>query len=260
MTLRTKYIILFLLLLLVTSCATTPKKEKNTELTTGKKLTVINDTRFSDDANIRIRASISFRFPDMSNSANAVIEMAKKDSILITISGPFGITVGRLYANQNEFIMNNNLQNTTFTGIPTEKNIMQIANIPLSFNDLMTIFRTSTPQNPSSYIYDCKLSLFRFIDFSGEATGLYEEFIFTNLNNDIARIERKNILGETVIVASFFDHYTVGNHRFARRINLNFPTLNGNVEIKISDVSLIPQPTNPMRFAKPRSYKEYRFE
>ena len=253
-----KYAFLLLLLLaLITSCATVPKKEKDTvsTATASKNLTVIDDTRFSNDANIRMRASISFKFPDMSNSASAVIEMAKKDSILITISGPLGISVGKLYANPNEFIMNNNLQSTTFTGIPTEKNIMQIASIPLSFNDLMSIFRTSTPQNADKYIYHNELSLFQLAE-----SELYEELIWTNLNNDISRIERKNTSGQTVIIASFTEHHTTEKYRFAQKINLNFPTMNGTVEIKISDISILQQPTNPMRFTKPKSYREHRFE
>ena len=159
-----KYIFLIFFLIIISSCATTSNKEKNIKIientqkiitvkdstvsdnfTLNNNLTVnIDDTKFSDEANVRIKASINFKFPELSNSANAVIEMAKRDSILVTITGPFGISVGRLYANPNEFIMNNNLQNITFTGNPTEKNIMQIANIPLSFNDLMSILRITT--------------------------------------------------------------------------------------------------------------------
>ena len=253
-----KNIFFLFLLILISSCAT-PKKEKKQELQIGKKHTVIDATRFSDEANIRIRASISFRFPDMSNSANAVIEMAGRDSVLITVTGPFGISVGRLYANPSEFIMNNNLQNTTFTGVPTQENIMQIANIPLSFNDLMSIFRTSTPQNPNNYIFNNELLLFELAEFTG-GLGQFQELVFTNSNNDITRIERKNISGQTLMLANFTDHFTVGKYRFARNLNLNFPTLNGTVGIRISDISLLSQPTSPMRFSKPRSFREYRFE
>ena len=264
----TKYIFCLFLLLFITSCATIKK-----EIPTVKDATVSNNalttaqTKFSDYANIRIRASIRIKFPDMSNSANAVIEMAKKDSILISITGPFGISAGKLYANPNEFIMNNNLQNMTFTGIPTEKNIMQIVNIPLSFNDLMSIFRTSISQNTNDYDYNSELStnelsLFQLKEFSDETANerLYEELIYVNLNNDIVKMERKNILGQTIIVANFAEHSTVGKYRFANKLNLDFPILNGNVEIKISDISIILQPTTPMRFSKPRSYQERRYE
>jgi hypothetical protein len=295
---QTKYIFLFFLAiifltLIISSCATTSKNEKNIgnaqKINTEKKSTVSNNltvnniavsvdnTRFSDDANIRIKANINFRFPAMSNSASAVIEMAKKDSILITITGPFGISVGKLYANPNEFIMNNNLQNTTFTGVPTEKNIMQIANIPLSFTDLMSILRTSTSQNPKNYLYSSELSnkelsLFQIEGFSDEIANeeliadekshnekLYKELVYMDLDNDIVRMERKDFWGQKVIIANFDEHYTVGKYRFAKNLNLSFPTLNGNVEIRISDISIMPQPTTPMRFSKPKSYQERRF-
>ena len=254
---KPKYFRLFILLLLITSCATV---KQNENITVREKLTVLDNSRFSDETNIRIRANISFKFPDASNSANAIIEMAKRDSIFITISGPFGISVGKLYANPNEFIMNNNLQNTTFIGIPTENNIMQIANIPLSFNDLMSILRTTSPQNSDKYFYNSDLSVFELSKSPFTKNELYRESIFTNLNNDISRIERKNLFGQTEIVAIFSEHYSVGKHRFAKKINLNFPLLNGNVEIKISDISILSQPTTPMRFAKPRTFREFRFE
>ena len=266
-----KYIFLLLLLAIITSCATVSKKETATE----KKSTVsenitggltVASNKFSDAANIRIRASISFKFPDMSNSANAVIEMAKRDSILVTITGPFGISVGKLYATPNEFIMNNNLQNTTFVGVPTEKNIMQIANIPLSFNDLVSILRTSTSQNATNYIHnsessDAELSAFHLAEFvAGTSEAGYQEFISVNSHNDVVRMERKDILGQTIIVANFSEHSTVEQYRFAKNLNLNFPTLSGSVTIRISDISLTTQPTTPMRFTKPRTYREFRFE
>jgi len=120
---------------------------------------------------------------------------------------------------------------------------------------LMSIFRTSTPQNADKYIYHNELSLFQLAE-----SELYEELIWTNSNNDISRIERKNITGQTVIIANFAEHHTAGKYRFAQKINLSFPTMNGNAEIKISDVSILPQPTKPMRFTKPKSYREHRFE
>ena len=273
------YLLVIFLLAIISSCATISKQETDTakDSTASSPTSIhtanITSAKFSDDANIVMKASISFKFPDISNSVTAVIEMAKRDSILITITGPFGISVGKLYANPNEFIMNNNLQSITFVGTPTEKNIMLITNIPLSFNDLVSIFRTTTPQNANNYVYNSELSnnelsLFQLTEFADVITSdgvtseaeLYQELIYINLHNDIVRMERQDISGQTIIVANFTEHYTVGQYRFAKNLSLNFPTLNGNVEVKISDISITTQPTTPMRFQKPKSYREFRFD
>lgn len=260
-----KYILLIFFAAIITSCTTVKENEK--KITSGdkqdeqvktpetqekneKKLELKN---LSDEANIKMQAKIKIQFPDMNNSATATIEMAKKDSILINLYGPFGISVGKLYANPNEIIMNNSLQSITFTGVPDEKTIMKIVNIPLSFNDLITILRTSTPQEINNYNYSSTTNEYSF------ETENYTEKIIIDENNDILSLKRINDENEEIITAEFSQFGTIGNYRFAKNVTVNFPFNNGKISINFSEIEILNKPTTPMRFEKPKSYRELKY-
>jgi hypothetical protein len=256
-----------------TACASNPKRSSTKQIMDNKISKIdsiaaerkINTKYYSDDVNVIINAKINIKLPNISNSANATIEMAKRDSILITITGPFGISVGKLYANPEQFFMLNNLEGNGFTGIPSAEQIGNALHIPISYNDIVSIFRTTCPQNINDYHYNNKYindnpndNYYCFTAIKNTQTHM-EENIYFNDNNDFMKLERiaNNVQVDSLIIMSvdFSQHYSVGNFRFAKKIIIIFPAMNGKIEINISSIKINENLTNPMMFKIPKSYQ-----
>jgi hypothetical protein len=262
-TMKASAILVFLLLFV--SCATTEKKTTKNEpkiITTDAPTSL--EVSSADNYNIAMKAKINFKFPSMSNSVNATIEFAGKDSIAIKLTALFGIPVGKLYANAHEFIMLNNLDNVAYTGEPTADNLMRIANLPLSYNDIVTILRTSVPHPSNEYHYTntntaTDSSVVYNFTLSTPAETAYTENISVTKNyssnayslSSLSRMQDdKNIMN-----VLYSNYLQIAEHNFAQKIDIRFPTLNGNVSISLSDIRLLDTLTSPMRFTPPISYK-----
>ncbi|MDR0926879.1 MAG: DUF4292 domain-containing protein [Ignavibacteria bacterium] len=240
---------ILILFAILASCASNKTDLKPTEDTTVVVVvpnTPVQRTDPESDANARIRSSISenvmmkarisIDFPQMKNSVSATIEMARMDSVLLTISGPFGISVGKLYANRDEFVMNNSLQSISFTGSPTDTTIMKAAQLPLSFDDIVTLLRTALPNKRAngsgmSDISDGKLLGYKRMD------------------------EEENI----VMDATFGNHIVVFGLTFAKHIVLDFPLLGGKVTLDMSDIVVGGKLSSPMRIVPPKSYRVIKY-
>ena len=246
-----KYTTIFILLLiLLTSCSTTKDTTtKYREATTDVSLNQISDKYFAIGDNILLKASLSINFPSQNNSASSTIEIAGTDSILIKISAFLGISVGQLYANKNEFIMNNNFESTTYVGVPTEENIMSIAFIPLSFNDLICILKCIPPQNITAYKYKNDANIFEFTDENKI------EHIFLDSFSAISKIVRTDIVGNEIFVVEYSDYAIFNEKKIAKKMVIKFPQQVGRIEINYSDVQFKDKPTSPMKIFKPKSYK-----
>ena len=244
------FFLIILSLTLMSACVTTKKQKKDSVHKEQKEIviTAIDSTFFAVDDNIFLRASISIKFPNQNNSVSANIEIAGMDSILIKITAFLGISVGQLYANKNEFIMNNNLESITYTGIPTEENIMKTVFIPLSFSDLVSILKSIPSQSISKYKYVDNFNLFEYKDQNKT------EQIFTN-DNFSYKLVRKDRYNNEVFSITYNDFTTINSKKIAKKITINFPQQNGNIEINYSDIQFKDTPTSPMKIVKPKSYK-----
>lgn len=252
------FFLIILSIILLSACATTTNKKQNdyTSNIEQKKYSkniitidsTLDSTLFVINDNIFLRASISIKFPNQNHSVSANIEIAGIDSILIKITAFLGISVGQLYANKNEFLMNNNLESITYTGTPTEENIMKTALIPLSFSDLVSILKSIPPQNISNYNYIDNFNLFEY-KYTNKT-----EHIFIN-DNSISKLIRMDKYGNEIFYVNYNDYAIINSKKIAKKISIRFPQQNGNIEISYSDIKSKDLPTSPMKIVKPKSYK-----
>ena len=251
-----KTITLILFTILLASCSSTKELQKKN--ITSSKVSVdtalinippIQNNHFATNDNISIKSNLSINFPNQNNSVSSTIEIAGMDSILIKISAIFGISVGQLYANQNEFIMNNNLESITYIGIPTEENIMKTAFIPLSFYDLVSILKCVPSQDINNYIYKTNDNIFEYISTNKiEHIKLDDSF-------SLLQVIRMDNRGNEIFSVEYNDYIKLGEKKLAKKITIRFPQQRGNVEITYSDIQFKDNPTSPMRIVKPKSYK-----
>ena len=98
-----------------------------------------------------MKAKLKINFPDLKNTADAVIKLQNSDTLAIDIFGPFGVKFGKLWADKDNFIFLNYFQSVVFTGTPSAENFKTAAMIDLSFDDLTAMMRAEPIADFSEY-------------------------------------------------------------------------------------------------------------
>jgi hypothetical protein len=94
------------------------------------------------NAGVRVlenEGTISVDTPELSNSGSILLRILKPDSMLINITGPFGVNVARGLVTSKDFTFYNSLENTVATGTTSAKNLKNIIRIPIEFRDILEI-------------------------------------------------------------------------------------------------------------------------
>lgn len=115
------------------------------------------------------------------------------NEIEINLYGPFGIFVGKLYADSNEFQFYNAFEDKFIIGKPTEENLLKISGINISLQNLISILRNEI---------------------------LYPEEQYTEINSN-----NNLIINRMISSKRFADFYTLNNFKllqdYQRKDSLN---------------------------------------
>lgn len=186
-------------------------------------------------SNLEMDAIINTDMPDQKISIGATIRLAGYDSLRMNFLGPFGIAAGILYSDTSVFSFYNVFENKAFTGRPTRENLGRAINIALSFGELAKLLRSEVPGNAGD---------FKFMEIK-EDGSLYrntskkdvaEFIVFDSARSSITRYQQKSPSGELLLNIYFSDFKETEGEHFARRIEMVFPQLEGNVVITINEM------------------------
>jgi len=101
---------------------------------------------------LELEAELSITMQGETNTADCILRMGGRDSLSMEISGPFGISVARLFAEKQYFLFHDMLQGRAIEGIPTQEQLSEVTFMPLSFDDYASLFRAEPPGDPLSFI------------------------------------------------------------------------------------------------------------
>ncbi len=82
---------------------------------------------------------ITLDSPQYSGNFNADVFMNSSDSMLISITGPFGISVGKVFIAERRFIFYNQVMNQFFTGVKSDFETKNFLQFPITLTELSDI-------------------------------------------------------------------------------------------------------------------------
>ena len=244
------FVLFSVLLFLVISCASTTKTGQSTE----KRLMLSNNEKLT---NLEFNAN----FYTKSNTGNelnfnAVVNIANTDSLSMNVYGPFGILVGKLFADNNNFKFHNIFENTYYTGSPSADNIARATGIYLSIKDFIHFIRTELPYNPSEFSeknqsnLDENKKLFIRIDERNFADlALYDS------NQFLKEYQRKDENNTTVMRIIFDNYKNFEDIRIANKLNAEFPKNNVGLSYEINSLKINKDAAKPQNFKIPQTAK-----
>jgi hypothetical protein len=241
-----KIITLSLLIFILISCKSTKK--------IGEKFDESDNLPFFNKklSTLKIEGSMSVDMPKNSANASMEVNINKLDEFKMNIFGPFGIEVAKLYSNAQKFVFLNSFQGEAFSGVPSSENLNKVANLSLSFADLISIMRCEIPS---------EIKNFKKINeeennkiFVNKAKESGKELVYINKYGLLTKYQMYDNQNVIVFEVSFDDYRTTEKFKLAHSVAVSFPNIGGKIEIKVDKYTPNIELTN-LEFNIPKSIK-----
>ncbi len=181
---------------------------------------------------------MTFDSPEMAGSAAFESNMRKPDSLLVNLSGPFGIDVGTLFLTRDSFVMYNSLENSVMTGNPSGRAIRSVIPFDLTYDQILNLFvGIFAVPPPDASVTEYKIDDGRFVvtEQCGEFTCIYwidPKYLL------VSRYEMRNSLNEIVVEGRASSFTEQDGVVAARRVAIKFPQQSRQVSIAYNQVRL----------------------
>lgn len=218
MNMTTRLFPLFILFF-VTSC-TSPRYILDAEKTSFSELLSGFEEAQNKLKSFRGQSRISIDTPEYSGSFFADVLYNDNDSILIDVSGPFGIDVGKMFLGKNRFIFFNQFSNQFYSGDTENFKNRNFLQFPLKIHEISNFFvGKETIKNMKILNYKVDGDLF-FIN--GKNGSMSYNIWMDDLTGRIKKIEY--LEGDKLILIKEYDKFfKINNAYFPKHIKLTRP-------------------------------------
>ena len=205
---------------------------------------------------IEFRARLTAQFGSETNVVNSKVCLSGKDSVSMTLTGPLGVALGKLYADSTEFYFFNVFENVIIAGAPSEENFRKAVNLNISFTDFAQIARCLPPGEISDYnlhsqdTSDNNTALFRRI----VNESIVDFALVSLIDGSLTQFQRKSLSGEIIINTFFRDYILVQGYLLAGKIVMQFPSASASLTIEGSSHK-INEKLPLLRFQTPEGIK-----
>ncbi len=95
--------------------------------------------------NLEAHGKLTIERPEFGNSGSFDMVLKKPDSLLLKVSGPFGIDAGAVLMTPKEFRFYNRFANQLVIGPTTAGNLNSLFDLEIDYDDILTIFSGMIP-------------------------------------------------------------------------------------------------------------------
>ena len=226
-------VILFLALFL--SACTSPKLALDTEKVSFNELLDFIQTGEDGLKTLNASCRISVDSEEFSGNFFANVYYIKDDSLLLSVSGPFGIQAGSLFIGKERFIFFFLITNKFYNGSVKEFENKNLFQLPLKMRELINIF-TAKENLPSMKIEDYKIDNGLYLINATNRNDHYNIWV----DNSTGRIVELTLNRDNQIVLTreYGEFVTAGKSSFPRKIKMVRPLEKQAVSIYYTNLSI----------------------
>ncbi|MBS1537471.1 MAG: DUF4292 domain-containing protein [Bacteroidetes bacterium] len=208
--------------------------------------------------NLEFSADMTVKYQGMTQMGNCDAKLCSSDSMCVTIHGPFGIFVGKMFATPSNFIFYDAFNNQAITGTPSANNIAKTLRIPLSGEDFVHLMRgeapTSSNENISNEftISSDRISDTNHVLFVRRSETFGAEYVLFSLKEQvILQFQKKSPDGKILLNVKYSDFTTINDIPLAQKIDIQSPENQATALMTLSDFK-INQVIPSLRFTIPK--------
>ncbi|MCX7737054.1 MAG: DUF4292 domain-containing protein [Candidatus Kapabacteria bacterium] len=207
-----KYLFFAFSFLILTSCSSVKKISEETTLS--------NNYQFKKE-NVKQLVITGKINSTQKNAASASfkIEIFDKDTLAMSLFGPMGMLLMRLYSTEKEFLLYNAFAGEAMQGSPESNAFSEFLPIPVKFHDLISLMRNETPFNENDYSeynlnQDTKEKIYKY-----DSNQDFVEFVvFDNSNKLLKQVQRKSREDKESVNVIFKDYIKIEEFYFPKKI------------------------------------------
>jgi len=183
------------------------------------------------------RGMLSFDSPEIAGTAAFESSMKKPDSLLVTVEGPFGISVGTFFLSREKYILYSSFENRVITGVPSVGTIRSVIPFDLTYDDILNafsgLFALPGEENLTAYSVDDGLFLLSYRCGSNTCKYWVDPAYLL-----VTKYELYNSSGSLITDASASSFAEEGDVWAPRRIVVTFPAENRQLTIHYRSMEL----------------------
>lgn len=242
---KMKFAIGFLMFLSFFACSTVREIKKDSTIPT------FFPGRNSGLQNLSLKTSISVNANETSNAATAKLMLANLDSISVTMYGPFGLLIGKMYADTNNLVFYNSLTNQAIEGKPTEENMKAAIMLPLTYYDFLRLIRCETPGAPEDFSLENQINDGELL-YKNDKNNAYVEYaVISKQDNQFTQYQRKLRDGTMVLHVFFTNYQRINNINYPMKHVYKFPGINVSLTLEVDDIEVNTGFEKPFSFRIP---------
>ena len=226
---------IFFLTFILSAC-TGPKLALDTEKISFNELLDYIQTGEDELKTLEASCRISVDSEEFSGNFFANLYYIKDDSLLLSVSGPFGIHAGSLFIGKDRFIFYNQMSNKFYNGSIKDFEDKNLFQFPLKMRELINIF-TAKENLPSLKIEDYKVDDGQYYINAKNGSDNFEIWV----DNSTGRISKLSLIhdGEVVYIREYGDFSSTGKSSyFPRKITMMRPSEKQAVSVYYTNFSL----------------------
>ena len=211
--------IFFLITIFFTAC-TSPKLALDTEKVSFNKLLDYIQTEEAQLHTLKASCRISVDSEEFSGNFFANVYYIKEDSLLLSVSGPFGVQAGTLFIGKERFIFYNQMSNRFYNGSVADFENKNIFQFPLKMRELINIF-AAKENLPSMKIEEYSIDDGEYFILANNGPYQYKIWI----DHSAGRITKisQHTGQKTEFIREYGDFTSSDNSYFPRKIKMVRP-------------------------------------
>lgn len=126
------------------------------------------------------------------------VARVQRDTVVVTVQAPFGMTAGTVYVTPDTFIVVNYLSREALVGHPDSRAVAAVSPIPLNLSDVRAFLRGSLPGNLSRFQQGSQRNDGKLL-YVARDTASTEFALIDTASSTIAQYQRKSRSGATLL-------------------------------------------------------------
>lgn len=187
---------------------------------------------------LRAEGNLSVEVDGKKQQAQFVGSLYKRDSLLLTVTGPFNIAVAKVGSTPDFMNYYDALTNTVYQGAPSPKNFQTRLGVPLSHNDIACFLRGEAPGGFSGFIAEPATSDSEDT-FTRVRDTVTERLTYSYRAGNVISYKRIGKSGGTLIHTRFSNFFTSpDNVTVPQDALVVFPTINATFSVQCRNVDV----------------------
>ncbi len=184
---------------------------------------------------LRAEGNLSVEVDGKKQQAQFVGSLYKRDSLLLTVTGPFNIAVAKVGSTPDFMNYYDALANTVYQGTPSPKNFQTRLGVPLSHNDIACFLRGEAPGGFTGFTAEPATSDSEDV-FVRVRDTVTERVVYSHRAENITSFKRTNKSGEILVHTRFSNFTTSDNISIPQDAFVLFPTIKATFSVQCRNV------------------------